>query len=645
MRVTRLKSLTLPLLALVTFNMIPQLWLRPVNYTLLCGLFIGYRFTVELFGLPMPNRFIVTLMQVLSGILIWQDFQSLFGEGASGALLTLLTCLKTYELKSKRDYFVNCILCFLVLMSYLLLDQSLLLTAYLLADVALMLSFMYALESELWSWSNLKAYARPTFAMTLKSAPLLVLCFLLFPRFQTGFGAGQQAQAKMGMTDNLSPGAISKLAQSDELVFRASYVRGQPPAQGLRYYKGAILDVANGLNWERTKSVPRQQTVNGQSGGEAIEVYLEPGYERFLFVPENAQTAYFADETYKVYRREGNVFELGMPLKARERYFIFVNDEQVFEPASRDMERFLQVPGEPSDQMRRYLSRMKGPTTGQTVGNIVRGFREENGFVYTLEPPPADSIDQFMFRTRAGFCEHYAAATATMLRHLNIPSRVVTGFQGGDASFLENYVTVRNDDAHAWVEYYDDFSNVWRMIDPTSQVAPLRLSMGSDVLIQNGESWINWSAYYQFRSVIDEVDAAWVGFLLRFDLARQKELLSRFGMEAAVFRALPVFLLLAIVLTLAFLYFLEAQRREKLSREERLYRELLKTVQRETGFERRLSEGPVAWFERLQAEQPGIAPAVEPILEPLILARFGSGPIEKRAIDDVARQLKKLRAI
>lgn len=645
MRVTRLKSLTLPLLALVTFNLIPQVWLRPTHYTLLCGLFVGYRAAVEVFGLRMPPRFVVFLAQIVSGVLIWQDFNSLFGESASGALLTLLTCLKTYELKSKRDYFVNCILCFLVLMSYLLLDQSLLLTGYLLADVVLLLSFMYALESEIWSWSHLKSYARPTFTMTLKSAPLLILCFLLFPRFSTGFGTGQQSQAKMGMTDTLSPGAVSRLAQSDELVFRASYVKGEPPNQSSRYYRGAVLDVGHGLTWERSRGNERTPVPSGTSGGESIEVHLEPGYERFLFAPDNAQRLFFADEVNKVIRREGGIYELVVPIKTRERYFIFATEEPYYETAPADMAHFLKVDQPPSQQMQKYLSRMKGQNPAQTVGNIVRGFREENGFVYTLEPPPAESVDQFMFRNRAGFCEHYAAATATMLRHLGIPSRVVTGFQGGQASFLENYVTVRNDDAHAWVEFFDSASGYWRMIDPTAQVAPLRLSMGSGALTQNENNWFgSWTTYYRVRAMIDEVDAAWVGFLLRFDLASQKEMLAKFGMEAAVFRALPVFLLLAIVLTLALLYFVEAQRREVLSREDKLYRDLLKTLAAKD-MTKNPNEGPLDLMSRIRVQKPDMAPLVEPILEPLILARFGGQALSKAEVEGVARHLKSLRSI
>lgn len=644
MRTTRLKSLTLPLLALVIFNLLPQLYLRPLNYNLLCGLFIGYRLAVELLGMPAPGKLLIALAQVVCGLIIWQDYHSLFADGASGSLLTLLACLKPYELKTKRDYFVTVMLCFLVLMAYLLIDQSLLLTVFLLLDVTLLLSFMYALEREEWSWSALKQYSKPTLAMTLKSVPLLVLLFLLFPRFSTGFGAGTQPLAKTGVSDQLRPGSIAQLIQSDELVFRASYLKGTLPPSAARYWRGAVLDVSHGLSWDRTLEGERRPVVNGGPGGEAVEIHLEPGYEKFLFAPENTQLLFFADETIKVFRREAGIYEMAQPLKVRERYLIFATDEPIFLTAG-DLSRYQKTDDPPTPQMQRYLMRMKGRSTFETVTNLVQGFREDRGFVYTLQPPPAETIDEFMFKTRQGFCEHYAASTATMLRWMGIPARVVTGFQGGDTSFLDNYVTVRAHDAHAWVEYFDSTSQIWKKVDPTAQVAPLRLAMGSEAFMGSTNSWLSsLVGYYKFRALIDEVDARWVGFLLRFDLARQRELLSQFGMEAAVFRALPVFLLLAIVLILAVLYFIEAQRREVLSRQDKLYRAFLKTLTK-INLEKNPAEGPIDLMERIRKSRPDLVDSVEPILEPLILARFGGQEFSKAAGDDVARHLKKFRSL
>lgn len=118
-----LKSLTLPLLALVAINMIPHLYLKPLWSSALGLIFLGYRLFVEFYGLRTPPRWMVWLAGGAIGTAIWQHYHSIFGDEAAGTLLALLTCLKTYELRRKRDYFFNALLCFLMLMSYLLVDQ------------------------------------------------------------------------------------------------------------------------------------------------------------------------------------------------------------------------------------------------------------------------------------------------------------------------------------------------------------------------------------------------------------------------------------------------------------------------------------------------------------------------------------------
>ncbi|NJL24351.1 MAG: DUF3488 domain-containing protein [Calothrix sp. SM1_5_4] len=222
-----LQGLTFPLLALVVFNLLPALYLRPLWSVIFCAVVLSYRAWLHLVGHRMPPRWVMIGGQILVCGLIWQQYFSFFGDEAAGTFLMLLTALKTYELRNERDYFVTTLLCFLVLMSYLLIDQSLLLTFFLLLDVGLLLAFLFALEEERWDWKAGWAGALPVLCPALilsaKSLPLMALIFVLFPRFSTGFGAGGPVQGKIGVTDQLRPGSVSKLIPSDELVFRATF--------------------------------------------------------------------------------------------------------------------------------------------------------------------------------------------------------------------------------------------------------------------------------------------------------------------------------------------------------------------------------------------------------------------------------------
>jgi transglutaminase-like putative cysteine protease len=530
-------------------------------------------------------------------------------------------------------------------MSYLLLDQSLMLTAFLLADVTLLITFLFGLEDERLSFGNWRTALRRSLVLATKALPLMALIFILFPRFSTGFGTGTGSRGKMGVTDSLKPGSVESLIESDELIFRASFLDGSlPPRQGL-YWRGAILDQSHGLEWDRTR-LDRVLPTTSQVLTPDIEVYLEPGNERYLFSLDTTVGLSLPNDLNhsRVVRRSGGVFELDRALQTRERYVIADGLERPQE--SEDPTRFLQTEDELTPRTSALLKKIRRPQARATVRELLLHFRTAH-FSYSLSPPKSDSIDQFFFERKIGFCEHFAGATATLLRHMGIPARVVVGFQGGTPSLLDNFMSVRARDAHAWVEYYDSDDHLWRRIDPTAEVEPQRISMGSDSYGMQAVSWLptGWNrAYFRSRALLDEIDARWIGFLIRFDLARQQELLAHFGMEGVLFRALPVFLFLAVVLVLAFLYFFEAQRREPLNDIDKLNVLLLQALRR-WRIDRLPSEGPTQFFARIQKLQPQLSAHVEPLMAEIAEIRFGTRRLSPSERADLRRRLLHLKKL
>lgn len=636
---SKLQSLTSPLCFLVFLCVLPSLTLRPLWFSVLALVLIAYRLWLDSTSRPMPPRLVQVVVQVAVGLTVWQHYRSVFGDEAAGTWLTLLTCLKLFELKVKRDYFITALLCFLVLMSVMLLDQGLLLSLFMLACALMILIFLYALEEGTWEWSKWrKIFARPIGTL-MKTVPLMVVIFVLFPRFSTGFGSTSKNMAKTGMSDNLRPGSVAAIVPSDELIFRATFLEGKPLRQHL-YWRGAVLDQVSGMDWDRTSEGNAVRAPFAVDGRDEIEIYLEPGSGRFLFSLDNTHTVSVPNELYRnrVLLREGGIFELPQAPQVRERYFLQSSDSQ-FE-GNIDRKRYLQVDEEPSEQMREFLTRFQGLNEYQVISQLMKHFLN-GGFVYSLQPPEIRTIDDFFFKTREGFCEHFAGTTAKILRYLKIPTRVVVGFQGGSPSFLENYISVRGHDAHAWLEYYHAEAKRWRRLDPTMQVAPQRLTLGSQEY--QAQEWMpvwmpdDWGrVYMKARAFVDEVEAAWISTLLRFDLSRQKQLLAQLGMEAVLYRALPVFLILAIIFVLAVLYFVEAQGREALSREERLYR-LFQRVLKRWKIAKAPQEGPLTLLKRMEEISPNLAEEAAPILVELIQVRYGGQELSAQK----ARQLRK----
>lgn len=192
------------------------------------------------------------------------------------------------------------------------------------------------------------------------------------------------------------------------------------------------------------------------------------------------------------------------------------------------------------------------PAPADRVRALISRFNREQ-FFYTLNPPTyggergVTAIDEFLFDRKRGFCEHYAGATAFVLRASGIPARVVTGYLGGEYH-PAGYMIVRQSDAHAWVETWID--GHWWRLDPTAAVAPDRVERGlqdalpeTERLLVNGKGWLGALA---LANLWDEASFTYTKWVLGFDRERQKELLNELGLSGLNAFAALGWMLLAI---------------------------------------------------------------------------------------------------
>jgi transglutaminase-like putative cysteine protease len=233
-------------------------------------------------------------------------------------------------------------------------------------------------------------------------------------------------------------------------------------------------------------------------------------------------------------------------------------------------------------------------------------------FVYTLEPPllGADSVDQFLFGTQRGYCEHFAGAFVFLMRAAGVPARVVMGYQGGQRNLQERYVSVRQYDAHAWAEIWDPPKG-WQRIDPTAAVAPERVEQGFASLFPDSPAFETLLGL-QTRSrqtligllsiKLDYLDYLVGRWVLGYDPERQQSLLRRLGLGSpqALLMAFSIGFLAMLATFLLFLRLRDsAQRREDPLTTR--YRQLCDQYAR-LGIPRQPSETPLQFAERLMAE-------------------------------------------
>ena len=150
-----------------------------------------------------------------------------------------------------------------------------------------------------------------------------------------------------------------------------------------------------------------------------------------------------------------------------------------------------------------------------------------------------DSVDDFLFETQRGFCEHFASAFTFLMRAAGIPARVVTGYQGGYFNTLGNYLVVRQSDAHAWAEVWLQ-GRGWVRVDPTGAVSPQRVELGAHAAAGASAAWYQADWLLGLRNQFDLVNRGWNSLIVQFNALRQQSLLTPFGIDKAEYYDLIV---------------------------------------------------------------------------------------------------------
>lgn len=604
-----------------------------------------------------PGTLVKFLLVIVATVGVVTGYPVKYGLEPAVALLLSGFALKLLEMKNRRDVLVTIYLAFFVAPLQLLFSQAMASVAYVLCSFIVVTTVLIALHqaaaSETW-YSPL----RKALVMHAQSIPLLVALFLVMPRLPPFWSVPMPSNAaKTGMSDVMEPGNVTKLAQSDALAFRALFNEGIPPNATL-YWRGLTLSQFDGRRWATSERdvFPREVAdvqASPQSTQLRYSLIVEATQQPWLF----AIAAANSDDRRVYYDRNFNIGFNG-PIRTRVQLDIetlldatmspqlsaFVQARETSLPPGRNLKTLQQAA-----QWRRAVA-----SDAAYIDSVLRHFREED-FYYTLEPPPLgfDSVDDFLFNSRRGFCEHYASAFVVLMRAVGIPARVVVGYQGGTRNEQERYVTVRQLDAHAWAEVWLP-GRGWVLFDPTSAVAPQRIELGSSALKDDagylsdspfspmrysGAQWLT-----QLQNQYDYVNYLWHVWVLNYDQERQSDLLKRLLGEVSA-RNVALFLLLMggvpVLLMLVGFWWLSPRRRDPPAL--RLYRRYESKLRRKLGLTRKPDEGIADFSRRVVEKRPDLRKAIEDIdqqFNDLLYDPGQAAPARLRLLRERIRQLK-----
>lgn len=427
-------------------------------------------------GLPRP---VVKLAMMSSAAFaVYLSRGSLIGLDAGVALLITAFTLKLVELRSRRDALVLVFLGFFAVVTSYLYYDSLLAALYSLLPVAAMLAAWSGLQQGN-SGMSLKTSLGLAVRLLGQAIPLALLLFVFFPRMEPLWSLPQPGEkGKTGLSSQMSPGDIAELSQSTELAFRATFEGDIPPKNQL-YWRALTMPLFDGRSWRMasfgTDLLPGRWRKQGAS--QAYSVIMQPSRQSWLFSLDISESRQDDIRTLGDFR-----LQRSRPVYRTYMYRAEAWPQAVAEPvlSAAGRRHNLQLPRTGNPRTREWARQLREEHTDsrQLVTAMLQHFNRQP-YHYTLKPPllGENSIDEFMFDTRRGFCEHYSSAMTFALRAAGIPARVVTGYQGGEINTAGNYVQVRQMDAHAWVEYWLPGIG-WQRADPTFQVAPERIELG-----------------------------------------------------------------------------------------------------------------------------------------------------------------------
>ena len=630
------RAVLLRLLGVLLIVLGPHLARLPLWAALLVAAIGVWRLLAAMRQWRQPPRWMRSVLAIGAFAGVFATFGRVSGQTAGVVLLTVMAALKLTELHRRRDVMVMVMMMYFILVTHFLFSQEIWTAAYLLICAVLITATLVDANHPAQPLP-LRDGLRIGGRLILHSLPLMVILFILFPRLPGPlWGLPSDAGAgRSGLSDEMAPGDIANLIESDEVAFRVRF-EGDPPPMRTRYWRGPVLGSFVGRRWQIGQR-PGGVIPTVELAGPAVryQVDLEPNARRWLFALD-LPWAYSlpSDASLNV---DFNVLAPA-EIKDRRSYHLESHIDYRFQtslpPALR--QAFLHLPAgyNPRTVALARSWRDSGMSDPDIVAAALKLFGAEE-FYYTLHPPMLgrDSVDEFLFVTHRGFCEHYSSSFTVLMRAAGIPARVVTGYEGGIYNDVGGYYVVRQSDAHAWSEVWLQ-GRGWVRVDPTAVVSPQRVESGIGAALRGtGDlpAALDPSRRgYLWRLVIEErwdwLNMEWNHWVLGFGPSLQEDLLRQFGLVDWSDMILALTALVAIALGLLSLV-LARQLTLGIPADPavRAWRRLQRRLRR-TGVVQRPDEGPQDFIARVAAARPDLASALEPVTQLYLQLRYLQEP-------------------
>jgi len=555
---------TLFLLCVIGLILLPQVDELPWWCSAITAMVLLWRASLAVQARPLPSKWWRIALLALALAATYATHRTLLGRDAGVTLVVCLLALKTLELRARRDAFVVFFLGFFAMLTNFFYSQSLL-TAFtmLLALLGLLTALVNAHMPV--GRPPLMQAARMAGWMALAGAPVMLALFLLFPRFAPLWGTPSDAMAgRTGLSNTMRVGTIAELALDGSIAARIKFDDNRAPPQSQLYFRGPVLAQFDGREWTALPTWARsgQSVSNLRTRGEPVryEVTLEASQRPWLLTLDAAPRAPEVPG-YEVTGTPDLQWFVNRPIMDLVRYRAESHPQFQSGPITRTggrLQPYLALPPGSNPRTAALAAQMRADPAlaGADANAFVQAALQRlrtGGYTYTLEPGVYgnETADEFWFDRKEGFCEHIASAFVVLMRNLQIPARIVTGYQGGELNNVDNYWVVRQNDAHAWAEVWQEGAG-WVRVDPTGSVAPGRIGQFQRLTPQPGLlagaiGVMSPTLVQNLRAAWEAVNNGWNQWVLNYTQSRQLDLLKTLGFNAPSLEDLGYVLLYLLV--------------------------------------------------------------------------------------------------
>ena len=609
----------------------PHVTRLPVWVIVWCLLLWGYAWLGDVRRMPRPGKLLKGFLALAGIWAAMATFGHISGRDVGVAMLAVLLGLKPLEISTLRDRMVTLFLAYFLVLSNMFYSQTLAMSLYLVAAVWIITSILIHLNQ---ATMPVASAARLAGRMMLQAVPLMLVMFFLFPRLPGSiFRLPDPTETLVGFSDTLAPGDLIRLVRGRQVAFRAEF-EGPVPSPESRYWRGLVLWVFDGAKWSKGYDFPDRSRPLSGDRMVTYTLTLEPHNQDWLFALD-LPVEFPSEARLKM----DHTLILREKLNKRQRYRLTSATRFFNGPVVPGEKRLgLQLPARGNPRAVRLAE--KWAREASAPEDIVRGalryFRNEP-FFYSLEAPALgeERIDDFLFNTRRGYCEHYASSFTFLMRAAGVPARIVIGYQGGEINPVGGYMIVKQSDAHAWVEVALPGKG-WVRVDPTAAVAPERVERGMEAALPPGELRYFFSedrlgemyAYWiKVRYRWDRVNFLWNNWVLDYTYQRQKNLLDRLGIRTGSYMGTVKVLVIALgatgLLVMAVLLWLTRDRwvvqRDNVRK---AYDRLCARLER-IGLGRRPGQGPRDYADMVSSARPDLRQDVGELIDQYIRIRYG----------------------